>query len=359
MLAVVRNNDGYKKAREVLQEHGLEYRVMTESGYSVIGVVGPSNGTYDSAFAALQAIEEVALVEKVSKGNRASINTTGGIHTSVNLGNMQVIGPGSPGLIVGQCSLDEIGHVTQTLEAIADINEEHPGTIKAVRMMIWKPRTMGGDWTGIGIGPLAEEMYIKAKEITGLPLLAEIDESSQIQPYLDLGVDIFHVGARNGLNQTLLHNLAQTDNPVVVKNPHGRLSLKDYLGALSWATFRGEKDALGKQDVLPCYRGVQASPLSGERNELKYDIVQFLTEHVHLPVLVDVSHQGMREKVTYHGKRAFENGAAGLLVECHPCPDKAKTDGKQALYVHGDAKDPASLRGFVDEMLPYIHGKKE
>ncbi len=349
-------NGNLPEVTKVLDDHGLRYQVIKGEGKTSIGVIGrPDTKTYERLFELFDRMEFVESITRVSDKFRESTSElTGGQRSTVELGSNFWVGGGTAtrkenvGVIAGQCSLDDPKYVTQTIDAIAEINRETPGAIVGIRMMIWKPRSKPGQWEGLGICDLTREMYAEAKEKTGLPTVAEIEDSTVIDDYIRLGVDVFQVGARSSTYIPLIKALSQVEQPVIWKNPIDKPDVND------WSDMLGYLMGNGKRNVILCYRGNPSKDNNGARNNLSMHTLRQLSKTLHIPIALDPSHQGVREMVSDFGEFGLRMGADALLVETHPEPSKARTDGSQALYLYGEPADPTSFRYFMNVVRPYL-----
>src|SRR5215468_11517457 len=231
---------------------------------------------------------------------------------AVRVGNLTV-GGSRPALIAGPCSV-EPGYVEQAL-ALAGAG------VDALRAGIFKPRTHPDSFQGMGLVamPLLEEVKLR----TGLPLISEV-LSAQDADALGDRVDGYQVGARNMQNYRLLEALGDLGRPVVLKRGFSA-TIDEWVAASEYIRRRGN------DNVILCERGIRTFE-TRTRNTLDISAVVVARELTDLPVIVDPSHAaGRREWVPALARAAVAVGADGLLVEAHPTPPEAWSDGPQTI----------------------------
>ena len=193
--------------------------------------------------------------------------------------------------------------------------------VKLMRAGAMKPRTSAYSFRGLGIDGLRMCSVI-AKEF-GIHLVSEVLSTSQIQEMIPY-VDVFQVGTRNCQNYSLLHELGRCNKPVILKRGFA-CTLKEYVHSAEHLFVSGN------EDIVLCERGIRTFE-TAYRNTLDLNAVQYLKQQTHLPVIVDPSHgTGKSNMVKDMSLAAIMAGADGLLVEIHPEPAKALSDGKQSL----------------------------
>lgn len=186
---------------------------------------------------------------------------------------------------------------------------------------VFKPRTSPYAFQGLGEEGL--ELLAEAREKTGLPIVVEIMSQVQVEVMLKY-VDVFQVGARNMQNFNLLRVLGETRTPVLLKRGLSA-SIEELLMSAEYIL------AGGNQRVMLCERGIRTFETS-TRNTTDINAVPVLKNLTHLPVVLDPSHStGHANYVAAVARAAIAAGADGLIVEVHPDPAKAVSDGKQSL----------------------------
>lgn len=235
--------------------------------------------------------------------------------TRVDLGDGVAIGDGDLAIMAGPCSIEGDEQVAAVVQFLVQQG------VRIMRGGVYKPRSSPYAFRGMGMDGL-RIMHAHCK-VAGLKIVTEVMESEQIEamyPY----VDVFQVGARNAQNFTLLDALGRTDKPVLLKR--GISGTLDELLASAEYIFSN-----GNPNIILCERGVRTYEKS-YRNMLDLNAVPVLRERSHLPVVVDPSHGiGVRRYVATMALAGTLAGADGVIVEVHPEPEKAFSDGAQTL----------------------------
>jgi 3-deoxy-7-phosphoheptulonate synthase len=218
-------------------------------------------------------------------------------------------------VMAGPCSVEYREQLMQTADSVKDAGA------KILRGGAYKPRTSPYDFQGLeeeGLKLLAE-----ARERTGLKIITEVVNTENVD-LVNEYTDIFQVGARNMQNFALLKRLGRTRKPVLLKR--GMMStLKEFLMSAEYIVSQGNTD------VILCERGIRTFE-TYTRNTLDISAVPALQQLSHLPVVVDPSHgTGKRNLIAPVSNAAVAVGAHGLLVEVHPKPEEAFSDGPQSL----------------------------
>ena len=219
-----------------------------------------------------------------------------------------------PMVIAGPCSAESEEQVLEIAQKVKASGATF------LRGGAFKPRTSPYSFQGMrGTGI---EILLKAKQITGLPIVTEIMDMSQIELFED--VDVIQVGARNMQNFEMLKELGHIDKPILLKR--GLSSTMEELLMSAEYIMAG-----GNENVILCERGIRTFE-TATRNTLDLSIVPLLKEKTHLPVIVDPSHAtGIRALVLPMAMAATAAGADGLMIEVHNDPEHALCDGPQSL----------------------------
>lgn len=304
---------------------GLEVGpVVQHEGRLSLAVVGRHEGVEWRLFTALPGVERVVPFTRPFKLAGREFNTERAV---VQVGNV-AIGGGRLVVMAGPCSVEseEQIHSTAALVAAAGASMLRGGA--------FKPRTSPYDFQGLGEEGL--RLLRDAGRAHGLPVVSEIMDLEQLD-LLCTYCDMLQVGARNMQNFSLLKGLGRTDKPVLLK----RGLAATYQELLMSAEYIL---AGGNCRIVLCERGIRTFE-TYSRNTLDLAAVPILKELSHLPVIVDPSHgTGLRRMVTPMARAAVAAGADGLMVEVHPDPDRALSDGQQTLTAEQFAELMASLR---------------
>lgn len=227
-----------------------------------------------------------------------------------------------PVLIAGPCSVESEAMVLETAAAIAGLGGD------MLRGGAYKPRTSPYDFQGLGVKGL--RYLADARERTGLPVVTEVLSWEEVAVVAHFA-DMLQIGARNMQNFTLLRAAARSGRPVLLKRGAGA-TIEEWLMAAEYIL------AEGNPDVVLCERGIRTFERA-TRHTLDLNAVVMVRERTHLPVIVDPSHAaGVRSLVTPLSLGSLAAGACGLIVEVHPDPAKAMSDGAQSLDLEGFAE---------------------
>jgi 3-deoxy-7-phosphoheptulonate synthase len=227
----------------------------------------------------------------------------------VSIGGKQIV------MMAGPCSIESKEQLLKTAKAI----KKSGATI--LRGGAFKPRTSPYAFQGMGEEGL--KIMQEVEKETGLITISEIMEASQL-PLLEKYVDILQIGARNMQNFNLLKTVGRSKKPVMLKRGPSA-TLKEFLMSAEYIMSEGN------HNVILCERGIRTF-CTHTRNTLDLNIVPGLKQATHLPVIVDPSHgTGKHDFVIPLSKAAVACGADGLMIEVHPNPEEAVSDGDQSL----------------------------
>jgi 3-deoxy-7-phosphoheptulonate synthase len=267
------------------------------------------------------------LVSRQLQSNQTVVDVRG-----VRIGACELV------VIAGPCSVESREQLFETARAV-----KAAGAVM-LRGGAFKPRTSPYEFQGLGIEAL--EILKEASEITGLPVVTEVLSTEQVEVVAE-HADMLQVGARNMQNYPLLRRLAVTPRPILLKRGPSA-TVKEWLLAAEYLL------AGGNSNVVLCERGIKTFETE-MRNTLDLATVALAKELSHLPVIVDPSHAtGRRSLIPPASRAAAAIGADGLLIEVHPCPERALSDGPQSLDLLGFAE---LMRGF-DVPLRQIAGRE-
>ena len=314
MIIVLKPNSTKAEIDHVLdriKELGLKPHLSQGEHRTIIGVIGDENKLQAEPLQAIAGVEQVLPIMKPFKLASREFNKK---DTVVTVGKVK-IGGGAMAMIAGPCAiegaaiLDEIaGHVKK---AGANI----------LRGGAFKPRTSPYSFQGLGEEGLKILRDMGAKH--DMPVVTEIMDPRQI-PLVDKYADMFQIGARNMQNFDLLKEIGQTKKPVLLKRGMSA-TVKDMLMSAEYVL------AEGNPNIVLCERGVRSFEDS-TRNMLDMSAVPNVKGLSHLPIIVDPSHAtGRPDLIPSMAWAAVAAGADGVHVEVHSCPEKALSDGPQAL----------------------------
>ncbi len=318
-MVIVMREDCLKKdigtVLEAIRSHELDPRVISPSPRVVIGIVEDMDTRLTLEIKAsvegLPGVEEILeygtswkLVSRSFRPDRTIINVRG-----------TVIGDGSVAVMAGPCAVESKESILEIAAAVKSAGA------KFLRGGAFKPRTSPYSFRGLGEEGL--QYLAEASRLTGLPVITEVMSRKEV-PLLMQYADILQIGARNMQNFALLEAVGDIDKPVFLKR--GLMgTIKELLLCAEYILARGNPR------VILCERGIRTFEKE-TRNTLDLSAVPLLKQLSHLPVFVDPSHAvGKRELVPAMALAAVAAGADGLMIEVHPDPDKALSDGRQSL----------------------------
>ncbi len=310
--------------------HDFGYRVHSIVGEErvVIGIVGTGDVT-----ACLESVEAMPGVEKAVRISAPYKFVSKEFRAEKSLIRVNGLDIGGDEFIVmaGPCSVESEKQIMQSAEAVAKAGAQ------ILRGGAFKPRTSPYDFQGMELEGL--KLLRKAKEATGLAIVTEVMSDRDVELVADYA-DILQIGARNMQNFALLKTLGKCGRPVLLKRGMSS-TVKELLMSAEYVT------AHGNPNVILCERGIRTFE-TVTRNTCDIAAIAALNELTHLPVILDPSHAtGKRSLVPALSRAGVAIGADGLIVEVHPCPSKAVSDGAQSL-------DIPQFEAMMIELQPYI-----
>lgn len=313
---------------ERIEELGYKAHIIWGVERTVIAAVGDERGKFR-----LQSLESLPHVEKVVpilKPFKLAGRETKGEDTVLTIGPAQ-IGGNRFCVIAGPCSVESRDQILETAKAVKD------GGATVLRGGAYKPRTSPYSFQGLEEEGL--HLLCEASQETGLPFVTEALTPEQV-PLVAEHADIIQIGARNMQNFGLLKAAGKMHKPVLLKR--GMMSTVNEL-LMSAEYVMSE----GNRDVILCERGIRTFETE-TRNTLDLSAVPLLKSLSHLPVIVDPSHAtGHWELVTPMAKAAAIAKADGAMIEVHPRPEEAFSDGAQSLR-------PDRFQQFMNELVPVL-----
>jgi 3-deoxy-7-phosphoheptulonate synthase len=311
-----------------VREFGYKIHSIEGEERVVIGVVGVGDVT-----ACLESIEAMPQVEKavrISAPYKFVSREFRREKTQVRV-NGHEIGGDRFTVMAGPCSVESERQILTTAEAVAKAGAH------LLRGGAFKPRTSPYDFQGLEEEGL--KLLRKAKQATGLAIITEVMSDRDVDLVAEYA-DILQIGARNMQNFALLKALGPVGKPVLLKRGMSS-TIKELLMSAEYIV------AHGNPNVILCERGIRTFE-TATRNTCDIAAVAVLNELTHLPVILDPSHAtGKRSLVPALSRAAVAIGADGIIVEVHPCPEKAVSDGAQSL-------DIGQFERMMSDLRPYI-----
>lgn len=313
MIIVLKENvrpDELARLERELMAQGVSIHKSQGKNKTILGLVGDTKGIETSTIKGKPFVEKVVRVAEPYKKASRSFHP---LDSMISVGDV-TIGEGNITMIAGPCSIEGEEQITSIAREVKDAGAA------ILRGGAFKPRTSPYSFQGMGTNGL--ELMLAAKKATGLPIVTEIMDLSQLPMFED--VDMIQVGARNCQNFTLLKELGRTKKPIFLKRGMAQ-TIKELLMSAEYIM------AGGNDNVILCERGIRTFE-TATRNTLDLSAVPVLKRATHLPVIIDPSHAtGMNWTVEPMAKAAIAAGADGLMIEVHNQPEKALCDGEQAL----------------------------
>ncbi len=314
MLVVMRSHAAPEQVARVLdaiRELGLTPHPMPGPTRTAIGITG-NTGTIDPR--GLQVLPGVAELIRVTKPYKLASREMKTDDTIIE-SPFGAIGSPNFTIIAGPCSVEDEAITLRTAEHLRSRG------VRWMRAGAFKPRSSPYSFQGLGIEGL--EILRKAREKCGVGIVTELMDVENSDA-VEEAADIIQIGTRNMQNFSLLKRVGLARTPVLLKRGMSA-TLEEWLMSAEYIL------AGGNRDVILCERGVRTFS-DHSRNTLDLSVVPPLKATSHLPILVDPSHgTGKRQFVPPMALAALAAGADGLLIEVHPDPDRAKSDGAQTL----------------------------
>lgn len=314
MIVVLKNNPDQKQLEHLiswLEEKGIEIRFTEGKTTTIMGLIGDTASVDIDLINALDIVETVKRVQEPYKNVNRKFHPEDSV---IEIAPGVKIGGGNFQVIAGPCSVESPEQICEVAE---DVKKAGAGMLRGGA---FKPRTSPYAFQGMrGEGI---ELLKEAKAKTGLPIVTEVMDISQLPLFED--VDVIQVGARNMQNFELLKELGHWDKPILLKRGLAN-TLKELLMSAEYIT------AGGNQKVILCERGIRTFE-TATRNTLDLASIPLLRTMTHLPIVVDPSHAtGIAGLVKPMAMAATAAGADGLMIEVHNNPAKALCDGAQSL----------------------------
>ena len=313
MVVILKDGADSKKVKNLtdwLENQKISVHKVIGEYQTILGLIG------DTSKIDIDLIQGLDIVEKVKRISEPYKNANRKFHpddTIIDVGGHK-IGGGNFQYFAGPCSVESR---EQIISIAKDVKKAGANILRGGA---FKPRTSPYAFQGMRAEGL--ELLLEAKKETGMPIVTEIMDASHIDLFEN--VDIIQVGARNMQNFELLRALGRQKKPVLLKRGLAA-TYEEWLASAEYILREGNPN------VVLCERGIR-SYQSGTRGTLDLAAVPVMHSLTHLPVLVDPSHAaGVSEWVSALGRAAAAAGADGLMVEVHPNPEAALSDGEQAL----------------------------
>ena len=296
---------------EKVRALGLTPHPISGTERRVVAVVGNTGAVDPDDFAMLPGVAEALRVSQPFKLVSREVKEE---DTVIDVDGVPVGGRAIT-VMAGPCSVESREQLLEAAHAVKAAGA------RILRGGAWKPRTSPYEFQGLREEGL--KLLALAREKTGLKVVTEV-MSTETVPLVAEYADVLQVGARNMQNYPLLERLGEVDRPVMLKRGLSG-TIKEWLMAAEYIVSKGNPN------VMLCERGIRTFE-TATRNTLDINAVPVVKALSHLPVIVDPSHGiGIRRHVAAIARAAVAAGADGIIIEVHPCPEKALSDGHQSL----------------------------
>lgn len=305
---------------------------------TVIGVVGNNPINARDTFMVMDGVDRIVPISRPYKlASREFIPE----NSSFPLDGVQMGGDGVV-LIAGPCAVEDRNQILETALACQEAGAH------ALRGGAFKPRT--SPYAFQGLGEKALEMMAEVREITGMPIVTEAMSPEQV-PLIAKYANVIQIGARNMQNYSLLNAAGESQIPVLLKRGMSA-TIEELLMAAEYILSHGNRK------VILCERGIRTFETS-TRNTTDINAIPVLKSLTHLPVILDPSHAtGQWQYVTAVARAGVAAGADGLIIEVHPNPEKAMSDGGQSLKPEKFATLVRQIRGIAEAVGRYVPPSK-
>jgi 3-deoxy-7-phosphoheptulonate synthase len=327
VMSIAATEQEIQAVRQHIEADGLTPHESRGEQRVVIGVVGDVGLRKEQVMNHLAGLPGVESVTPVSKPFKLTSREFHPRDTVIEVGST-TIGGGSLTVIAGPCAIESRDQMLRTADAVAAAGAT------VLRGGAFKPRTSPYSFQGLGMDGV--RFLVEARERTGLPVITEVMEPNHVEPVAE-HADILQIGARNMQNFALLMAAGRVQRPIMLKRGISA-TVEEWLMAAEYIV------SSGNPEVILCERGIRTFERY-TRNTLDLTAVPLLHRLTHLPVIVDPSHAtGKRWLVRPMAVAAVAGGADGIMVEVHPKPDDALSDGEQSLTLEQFAEMAPVLR---------------
>jgi 3-deoxy-7-phosphoheptulonate synthase len=313
MIIILKPNPAPKQLeslKEWIKKMELEIHVSEGTSSTILGLVGDTSVVDIDLIGAMEIVESVKRIQEPYKAANRKFHPDDSV---IELGNTK-IGGGNFVMIAGPCSVESRSQIMEVAQKVKEAG------VNVLRGGAFKPRTSPYAFQGMEAEGI--KLLLEAKKHTGLPIVTEIMDLSQMRFFDE--VDVIQVGARNMQNFLLLKELGKIRKPVLLKRGFSN-TIQELLMSAEYIL------SGGNPNVILCERGIRTIE-TATRNTLDLSAIPVIKEHSHLPVVVDPSHAtGYAKYVKSMSLAAVAAGADGLMIEVHNNPQAALCDGQQSL----------------------------
>lgn len=305
------NKNQVEAIAKSVKKFGLSPYVSHGAVKTIIGVIGANDNKYKEQIEALEGVESVTPILKPYKlvGREFRKENTVIDVKGIKIGSKQVV------VMAGPCSVDTKENLLACARAVKKSGAHF------LRGGAFKPRT--SPYAFQGHGETALKYLAEARKLTGLPVITEVMDTRQVEVVCKYA-DILQIGARNAQNFDLLREVGQTKKPVMLKRGMAN-TIEEWLMSAEYIVSKGNRN------VFFCERGIRTFE-TATRFTMDINAIPAIKHLTHLPVIIDPSHGvGVRDYIPSIALAGIAAGADGVMVEVHPKPTEALSDGPQAL----------------------------
>ena len=314
MMIIMKSNATPEQVEHVIEQvkaAGLNAHLSQGIEATIIGAIGETHNIPTDIFEVLDGVDMVKRITQPFKLASRQFHPENSVFPLDGF----TVGGDEIAIIAGPCSVESRSQIIETAQAVKEAGAS------ALRGGVFKPRTSPYAFQGLGEEGL--DYLAEAREQTGLPIVAEIMSQTQLD-LMAKRVDVLQVGARNMQNFNLLRAIGETQTAVLLKRGLSA-TIEELLMSAEYILAGGNKQ------VMLCERGIRTFETT-TRNTTDINAIPVLKNLTHLPVILDPSHAtGHADYVAAVARAAIAAGADGLIVEVHPDPAHAVSDGKQSL----------------------------
>ncbi|MCC6458472.1 MAG: 3-deoxy-7-phosphoheptulonate synthase [Caldilineaceae bacterium] len=331
MIVVMKAGASQEEIKDVIRKAeslGVQTHPIYGENRTVVALVGDLTRVSREIF---NAMDGVADTMRIQEPYKLASRTARPDNTVIEVGTVKIGGPDVV-IMAGPCSVEGRDQIIEHAHAVKEAGAH------ILRGGAYKPRSSPYSFQGLGVKGL--EYLAEAREITGLPVITEVMTVEALPGVVEYA-DILQIGARNMQNYGLLQAVGKTNRPVMLK--------RGLSGTIEELLMCAEYIASnGNYNVMLCERGIRTYE-TATRNTFDLNAVPVLKQRSHLPVVADPSHgTGYREYVPAMSRAAVAAGADALILEVHPDPDNAVSDGRQSLDMKDFAQLVVSLRRIAE-----------
>ncbi|MFN4227884.1 MAG: 3-deoxy-7-phosphoheptulonate synthase [Candidatus Ratteibacteria bacterium] len=295
-----------------IEKLGFKPHVSKGTERTIIGIIGDTRGISDEVFKIMPGVSEVISILKEYKLASREFHPE---DTIIDINGVK-IGEGYFVVMAGPCSVESKEQLYKTAKFVKQRG------VKILRGAVFKPRT--SPYSFLGLGTEGLKIVKEIKEKLNILVITEVLSTEEVDLVSEVS-DILQIGTRNMFNYRLLQKVGKTNKPVLLKRNFSA-KISEFLNCAEYILKEGNNK------VILCERGIRTFDSEFTRNILDLSAIPLLKKETHLPVVVDPSHgTGRSDLVIPMSKAAISAGADGLLIEVHPKPEEALSDGFQSL----------------------------